>query len=157
MTSQVYDSFSSNDTWDWDAFFIADPPNDSETSGHGQDVWSSASSFENDIVIGESTSHVPLPSDQLALCVPKEEELPAGFDLPLTNESKLWSADPGFKSTTDLETFSDDIALWEPSQELMGLISGDNLAFALSLTNDVYKMANQDASLHVLPVSLLEV
>ena len=152
MASQVYDSFPSNDTWDWDAFFIADPPNGSETSGHGQEIGSSASSFENDIVIGESTSHVPLPSDQLALCVPKEEEFPSGFDLPLTNESKVGSADPGFKSTTDLETFSDNIALWEPSPELMGLVSGDNGAFALSLTNDVYTLANQEASLHVFPV-----
>ena len=90
-----------------------------------------------------------------ALIEAKTEESDAEFyvfpsQTPLLPVTSNLNSD--FDFSTELQAHSDSDAVWQPSQELMALISGDSDVFGLSLTNEAYTLANQQAAAYVYPV-----
>lgn len=162
MSAPVYNSFQNDDFWD-EVF--------AETAPGGLEEYFQLGAIQNDNALDANTSGDLLPisgisgldGDQpidLPFLAPKSEDPPVQLNLaaaiPTKVDFPLDTAEfnPHVKSGTELQPFTDVPTPWHPAPELMGLISGENEAFGLSLTSDVYRTANHELALNAFPVYL---
>jgi len=135
----------------FDPSFFADAWNDLDASASLNEPSLTTPSTEAPAALDQSLDTTLYP----LLIEAKTENADLEFHV-LINKTEPSVANPKSKSdfefSSELQVHSDSDAVWQPSQELMGLISGDNHRFGLSLTNEAYALANQQAAAHVFPV-----